>query len=120
MPARPKLTLQRIRSLQEDLRRRHHMLVELAAYDLKRLAGKHELSVETVRRFDCAMYGRRVDDRNVWLIARKLKSRSVESATLGQTGTDVPSANAVDTPRSPPAHAQGAHTAREVGVVEDQ
>lgn len=96
MPARPKLTLETIRRLQEELGRRHRLLVELAAYDLKRLAGRHGLSVETVRRVDCAIFGRRVDDRNVWLLLRKLKGRSVEPPTLEPAGTAVPSGDAVD------------------------
>lgn len=57
MPARPKITLDKIPRLQEDLRRRNHLLEELARYEFKVLAAKYDVHPTTIMRFEYAMYG---------------------------------------------------------------
>lgn len=78
MAAHQKLTREQIRLTQEELRCRHAMLLELSEYTLKRIAGRRNVHVETIRRIDYAMYGKRAMDRNVQLLARKIEADEAE------------------------------------------
>lgn len=57
-----KLSPSEIRLLSEKLRRRQHLLNELAQYDIKRLAHESGVSRHTVTRLDYAIHGHHKPD----------------------------------------------------------
>lgn len=53
----PKLNLEQLRALREQLRRRQFLLQELAILNVKTLAHRHGVSRDTIRRMDWALHG---------------------------------------------------------------
>lgn len=81
MPARKKIALEVIPRLQEDLRRRNHLIAELARYDYKLLAARYGVHRTTIWRFEDAMYG--VHRHDVHVRPR------ISAAVPRETQTDV-------------------------------
>lgn len=80
MPAQPKITREKIPRLQEDLRRRNHLIAELAHYDLKVLADKYDVHRTTIMRFEDAMFG---------FTRRRIRLRMIEPVAPRETHDDV-------------------------------